>query len=64
LRGSRRIVEAIAKATHRLNEIGLQLLAQPADEHFYRIRVAVEILIVKVLDQLVRETTRPLWWAR
>src|SRR5664279_3878703 len=31
---SRRIVEAIAKATHRLNEIGLELLAQPADEDF------------------------------
>src|SRR5580765_665150 len=44
--------EAIAKTTHRLNEICVQFLAQASDEHFYRIGVAVEILIVKMLDQL------------
>src|ERR1700749_3402553 len=43
--------EAIAKATHRLNEIGVQFLAQATDEPLDRIRVAVEILIVKMLDQ-------------
>src|SRR5215469_10419726 len=46
------IFQAIAKATHRLNQIGVQLPAQPSDEDLDCIRVAVEILIVKVLDQL------------
>src|SRR6185437_698909 len=44
--------ETIAKAAYRLNQIGIELLAQTPDEHLYRIRVAVEILIVKVLHQL------------
>src|SRR5215469_8475596 len=46
------IFQAIAKATHRLNQIGVQLSAQPSDEDLDCIRVAVEILIVKMLDQL------------
>ena len=34
------------------NEIDAQLLAQTADENFDRVRVSVEILIVKVFDDL------------
>src|SRR3954447_20988618 len=43
--------ETIAKAAHRLDQIGIELLAQTPDEHLYCIRVAIEILIVKMLDQ-------------
>src|SRR5258707_5699143 len=47
-----RIFKAIAKSTHRLNEICVQLSSQPAHEHFDGIRVAIEILIIQMLDQL------------
>src|SRR5471032_1872402 len=47
----RRIVETIAKAAHRLDEIYVELLAQPADKHFDRVGVAVEVLIVEMFDE-------------
>src|SRR6185312_9419804 len=46
-----RIFQAIAQAAHRLDQIGVQLFAQPADEHFDGVGVAVEILIVEMLHQ-------------
>src|SRR5579871_6017161 len=46
-----RIFQAIAKATHRLNQVGVQFAAEPTHEHFDCIRVAVEVLIVKMLDE-------------
>src|SRR5579871_2439134 len=48
----RRIVETIAEATHRLDEVGVELLAQAADEHLDRVGVAVEILVIEMLDEL------------
>src|SRR5258706_2949466 len=47
-----RIFKAIAKATHRLNEIGVQLSPQASDEHLDCIGVAIEILIIKMLHEL------------
>src|SRR5262245_66119531 len=44
--------EAIAESADGLDHVGRDLLAQPADEHLDGIRVAVEILLVQVLDQL------------
>src|SRR5688572_744394 len=44
--------EAIAKTANGLDHLGRNLLAQPADEHLDGIRIAVEVLLVKVLDQL------------
>src|SRR5580698_928327 len=46
-----RIFQAVAQAAHGLDQIGVQLFAQPADEHFDGVGVAVEILVVKMLDQ-------------
>ena len=43
--------EAISKSAHRLNQIDVELLAQTPDEHFDRVRIAIEILIVKMLDE-------------
>src|SRR5665647_732157 len=45
------IVEAVAKSTDRRNHVGAQLLANPGDEDLDRVRIAVEILIVDMLDQ-------------
>src|SRR3984957_12138772 len=46
-----RVFQAVAQAAHCLDQIGVQLFAQPADEHFDGVGVAVEILVVKMLDQ-------------
>src|SRR5215510_15804818 len=43
--------EQISEATHSLNDFDAKFLADTPDEHFHGIRVAIEILIVKVLDQ-------------
>src|SRR5262249_27005942 len=44
--------EQIAQAAHRLDHVDTELLANAADEDFDRVRVAVEILVVEMLDQL------------
>src|SRR6476659_4102534 len=44
--------EPVAQAADGLDHVGRNLLAQPADEHLDGIAVAVEVLLVKVLDQL------------
>src|SRR5580698_4511635 len=46
-----RIFQAVAQAAYGLDQIGVQLFAQPADEHFDGVGVTVEILVVKMLDQ-------------
>jgi hypothetical protein len=43
--------QAIAEPAHRFDAVSADLLAQPADEHLDGVRIAVEILIVEVLDQ-------------
>src|SRR5580692_8390381 len=43
--------EQITETAHRLNDVDTKLLADAADEYFDRIGVAVEILVVKMLDQ-------------
>src|SRR3990167_795428 len=45
------IVEAVTEATDGRYHISAQLLANPGDEDLDRIRIAVEILIVDMLDQ-------------
>src|SRR6185312_9570749 len=47
----RRRGQQIAKAPHGLDDVDLELLADAADENFDRIGVAIEILIVEMLDQ-------------
>src|ERR1051325_2678486 len=47
----RRIVETIAQTAHGLDQVGVEFLAQAADEHLDRIGVAVEILLIEVLDE-------------
>src|SRR5690554_5456866 len=44
--------DLVAETPDRLDEVVGQLLAQAADEHFYRIGIPVEILIVEVFGQL------------
>src|SRR3954462_4074510 len=44
-------VEAVTQAAHGLDQIGVQLLAQAADKDFDRVGVAVEILVIEMLDQ-------------
>src|SRR5262249_16871312 len=44
--------EQVAEAAHRLDHVDAELLADTADEHLDRVRVAIEVLIVEVLDQL------------
>src|SRR5665213_4243103 len=43
---------AIAEATHGLDDVDRQLLAQPADEDLDGVGIAVEVLVVEVFDQL------------
>src|SRR5665213_1554100 len=44
--------DAIAKPADCLDDVRRHLLAQPADENLDRVRVAIEVLIVEMLDQL------------
>src|SRR5579871_1000048 len=44
--------DAITEAAYGLDQVGRDFLTQPADENLDRIRVAVEVLIIEVLDQL------------
>ena len=48
----RRFFEAVAEAADGGDDVGAQLLADAGDEHLDRVRIAVEILIVDMLDQL------------
>src|SRR5690242_18587996 len=47
-----RFAQPIARSAHRLYYIHGYFLAQAANEHLDRVRVAVEVLLVEVLDQL------------
>src|SRR5690606_37723012 len=46
------VVEAVAKSTDGGDHVGTQLLADAGDENLDRVRIAVEILVIDVLDQL------------
>src|SRR5690606_4742497 len=46
------VVEAVAKSTDGSDHVGTQLLADASDENLDRVRIAVEVLVVDVLDQL------------
>src|SRR5262245_51698146 len=51
-RSSLRLAHAVAHAAHRLDQVDAHLLAQTSNKHLDRIGIAIEILVVKVLDQL------------
>src|SRR5258705_4941098 len=44
--------EKISKPANRLDDVDPELLADAADEDLDRIRIAIEILVVEVLDEL------------
>src|SRR5688572_17453751 len=46
-----RILETVAKATDGRDDIRSKLLADARDEHFDGVGIAVEVLIVDMLDQ-------------
>src|SRR4051794_36069574 len=46
------VVEAVTEATDGGYHIGTQLLANAGDEDLDRVRIAVEVLVVDMLDQL------------
>src|SRR3546814_4940248 len=47
-----RIFELVAEPADRRDDVGAQLFADARDEHLDRVRIAVEILIVDMLDQI------------
>src|SRR5690554_4123314 len=47
-----RVREAVAEPPDGLDEVYGKLLAQTADEHLDGVRVAVEVLLVEMLDEL------------
>src|SRR5262245_27173050 len=51
LRRIARWSEQIAKPAHGLNDIDAELFADAADEHLDSIGVAIEVLVVEMLDQ-------------
>src|SRR5688572_5486672 len=44
--------QPVAETAHRLDHVGRDLLAEAADEDLDRVGVAVEVLVVEMLDQL------------
>src|SRR5580692_4984850 len=52
LRRIARRCEEITQAAHRLNHVNAELLADAPYENFDRIGVAIEILVIEMLDQL------------
>src|SRR5215467_10571240 len=44
--------QQVTEATHGLNDLDAELLADTADEHLDGIGIAVEVLVVKMLDKL------------
>src|ERR1700688_579878 len=44
--------EQITEAAHGLDDFDPEFLADAADEHFDGVAIAIEVLIVKMLDQL------------
>src|SRR4029079_17421989 len=47
-----RVAQAVAKSAHGLNDVDGDFLAQAPDEHLDGVRIAVEILLVEMLDKL------------
>ena len=56
--------DGIAKAPRGLDDVDAKLLAQSADKHFDRVRVTIEILLIKMFDVSLREMIRPVWCMR
>ena len=52
-------VDHVAQAAHGLHHIDAELLAQASDEDFDRVRIAIEILVVKMLDDLAARDDPP-----
>src|SRR6185312_69093 len=50
-RAKGRVFQAVTKAAHGMDQVGVQFLAQAADKDFDGVGIAVEILIVKMLHQ-------------
>src|SRR6516162_1295242 len=50
-KNSRRWSEQIAEPAHGLDDIDAELFADAADEHLDGIGVAIEVLVVEMLDQ-------------
>src|SRR5690348_16779724 len=48
----RRLFKAVAEAADGGDHVGAELLADARHEHLDRVRIAVEVLIVDMLDQL------------
>jgi len=46
-----RSLEAVSKAAYRLNQVRVELLAEASDEHFDRVRIAIEVLIIEMLHE-------------
>src|SRR5262245_14808378 len=46
-----RRAQQIAEAAHRLDAVDAELLADAADEHFDGVGIAIEVLVVEMLDQ-------------
>src|SRR5689334_8556897 len=44
--------QQVAQPPYRLNHVDTELLANPSDEYLDGVGIAIEILVVKVLDQL------------
>ena len=51
--------DRIAEAARGLDDVDAELLAQSPDEHFDRVRVAVEILLVQMFDDLAARDDAP-----
>src|SRR3954447_24719267 len=47
-----RLLEAVAEAADRRDHVSAELFADARHEHLDRVRIAVEILVVDMLDQL------------
>jgi len=43
-------LDAIAEAAHGLDHVDADLLAQPADEDLDGVRIAIEVLVIEMLD--------------
>ena len=57
-------LDDIAEPARGLDYVDAEFLAQAADENLDRVRIAIEILIVEMIDDLAAGTTRPEWCMR
>src|SRR4051812_16837147 len=50
--GLRRLLEAVAKAADGGDDVSAEFLADSGHEHFDRVRIPVEVLVVDMLNEL------------